>query len=676
MVQPEDVETYLGIKSLLLELQRELDEVWAVLGEIYGRFREFAGLGLTVRRVRSTLDEPAEDSSPLAYYPIGASITAAGRELLPLLIQPLYGDRPEIAIRELVQNAVDACRELEDLRTSGRTRSESRASQNSPHVVVELERIADGTGRLTITDAGIGMTADTVQNYFLRAGASFRDSDAWRRLHTDESNQSRVLRSGRFGIGVLAGFLLGDEIDVVTRHANASPDEGVHFRCRLDEEMIELRRVPADRGTQIRIRIDRKDTVEKLCGSRALYRSGPTTWDWYCLEYPKVVRVMQPPVSQLAQRAHLPGATEELPAGWYRIRHDAYSDIQWSYARLQIREYWQPRGTLVCNGLVVGPFSQWAGYRALASHLFLRPPNLNVFDPDGRLPLDLRRTGLAAPLPFEKELLEDICRDFLAYLLVTLPAGGVDPSTNRPASTSVRPYVGLWRGPDELGPWLWNTPRGWALLDGWHLIQESPQTLLVDPNPVYSEVGVWTIPSLNWANRHYVRLPQASRTKENRTMLLRCLAGLSSDLLGAAAFTPLRRVGCRIVISKVALAELREYKGIPRKLASELHSGIEWADNRLAAISLGQCPKLGFSPSEVAAAAEGFSFVLFAEMYFASVSPEEKEVSTLAAAWKRYLGQAVIPYAKEERLSAFQLARSELRDYIAVHEGRSGGAAS
>jgi len=63
---------------------------------------------------------------------------------------------------------------------------------------------------------GIGMTVDTVINYFLKAGASLRRSELWRETYEDAEGKSRVLRSGRFGVGVLAAYLLGDEISVAT----------------------------------------------------------------------------------------------------------------------------------------------------------------------------------------------------------------------------------------------------------------------------------------------------------------------------------------------------------------------------------------------------------------------------------------------------------------------------
>src|SRR5205823_3373386 len=128
----------------------------------------------------------------------------ADPEILKLLIEPLYGADGGIAVRELVQNAVDACIERRDY-VDHATAGDSEKEIPETNVTVHLE-IDEDVAWLTVTDAGIGMTADVIKNYFLKAGASFRRSDAWRKQHETKEGKSRVLRSGRFGIGVLAAF--------------------------------------------------------------------------------------------------------------------------------------------------------------------------------------------------------------------------------------------------------------------------------------------------------------------------------------------------------------------------------------------------------------------------------------------------------------------------------------
>ena len=269
------------------------------------------------------------------------------------------------------------------------------------------------------------MTVDTILNYFLKAGASFRNSFAWWKQHEDEHGETRVLRSGRFGIGVLAGFLLGREIQVTTRHVTAQAHEGLTFTCRLEDEHIQIDRISRPVGTTVSIQIS-ESVYESLLNSATAPdevedEDDDFHWDWYCLAEPSVRRVI--PTGPVPQKYILPEADSTLPPDWRRIQHPDYRDVHWSYID-DTRE-------LTCNGVAIkslSPVDDWARYYQNSDYdrRFrsdgLVCPNLSIFDPNGNLPLNLQRTALSVnALPFEKELVNDICLDVLASLLVYTP---------------------------------------------------------------------------------------------------------------------------------------------------------------------------------------------------------------------------------------------------------------
>lgn len=322
--EPKDVATFLSLRLLFQDIQRELDQVWATLGEVYGRFEPLHELGITIRRIRSSLDDSDQflvNKQP-AYIPKHFSFRTASGELMDLLVAPLYGARPEIGVRELVQNAVDACLERDDLIAKGMI----PASESPADDVSVTLSIASGDGStLTVEDFGIGMTVDTIDKYFLNVGASFRSSDLWRKNHEVEGH-SNVHRTGRFGVGVLAAFLLGDEITVTTRHVSAEDGTGVSFICRRGDDAIEMRPTSFHFGTKVEVKLSKTVADELLTNNSS-------KWDWFCLETPKVSRRIEGTYKRLLkQRYIVPScdASVESPQ-WNRIDAPGFDDVLWSY---------------------------------------------------------------------------------------------------------------------------------------------------------------------------------------------------------------------------------------------------------------------------------------------------------------------------------------------------------
>ncbi len=122
------------------------------------------------------------------------------RGVVDLLSHHLYGS-PRVYIRELLQNAVDAI-----------TARRSVAGQDAPALVrIEPPEIT-GDGTLRVHDTGIGLTEAQVHELLATIGRSSK---------RDELGFARHEFLGQFGIGLLSCFLVADEIEVVTRAADA-----------------------------------------------------------------------------------------------------------------------------------------------------------------------------------------------------------------------------------------------------------------------------------------------------------------------------------------------------------------------------------------------------------------------------------------------------------------------
>jgi signal transduction histidine kinase len=413
---PQDVETYLRLARWLREAQDELDTAWAVLGETYGRLPDHSSLGFALRRLRSNLDDIDAFAATVHYIPCQASFEAANPDLLKLMIGPLYGYAPRFGVRELVQNSVDAVRELQYLQSAGLVSRTLAHKDLSADVEVSIEAGAGGAVVLRVDDRGIGMTADVVRDYFLRAGASYRKSSSWRQAFETESGTASIARSGRFGIGSLAMFLLGDDVRVSTRHALAAPDAGVEFTATVDSETIELRRVDRPVGTTVVVRLSESARAALMMSK---------SWDWYCLTSPSVARFdarKKDSAEGLPAAYQVPLPAEPELRGWHRIKCPGFADVCWTYASVP---------GLVVNGLIVHDNPEEApvalGHRKrLAQHVLPRRslyvPSISVSDTNGLLPLNLQRTAIRSnETLFAAEILASVKRDWLAFALQEAP---------------------------------------------------------------------------------------------------------------------------------------------------------------------------------------------------------------------------------------------------------------
>ena len=258
------------------------------------------------------------------------------------------------------------------------------------------------------------MTEEVLRSYFLRVGASFRDSDAWRRAFTS-GGRPQIIRSGRFGVGALAAFLLGERVEVLTRHVTAGNDEALTFSASIDDEAIEVRKSRRkEAGTTIQVQIDGQ-TFARLAQHEG------REWDWYRWRTPRVERLINGAALPSLLRMPEPGADLELE--WHRLEGTEFDDVVWSYGRAP---------NTVCNGLNVGSLASSLGYHVqmhwegesdrFDPAIALRVPSVSVADRSARFPLDLQRFRIVKHhYPFADPLLVDATRDFCAFCLTCAP---------------------------------------------------------------------------------------------------------------------------------------------------------------------------------------------------------------------------------------------------------------
>lgn len=179
------------------------------------------------------------------------SFTFDQAKVLELLTgHTLYNDA-SVAIREIVQNAIDAVRLQQSILPS---------LDDSPDVFVGY-RTADRM--LRVRDRGTGMTQETLTDHFLKVGSSGYQTDQFKERHPMFSPISR------FGIGVLSAFMIADEVRVATIDSGESVGrelvlKSVHGRYLIREldPSSEVAQRLGSHGTEIEMKLRASSGLE------------------------------------------------------------------------------------------------------------------------------------------------------------------------------------------------------------------------------------------------------------------------------------------------------------------------------------------------------------------------------------------------------------------------------
>src|ERR1700683_901605 len=147
------------------------------------------------------------------------SFQAEARELLQLMIHSLYSHR-EIFLRELISNASDANDKLRFLSLSDPT-----LLGKDGELAIWIDADAK-SGTLTVRDNGIGMSREEAIEH-LGVIAKSGTAEFFQRLTGDQQKDAQLI--GQFGVGFYSAFIVADRGEVLTRRADASPEEAVRW---------------------------------------------------------------------------------------------------------------------------------------------------------------------------------------------------------------------------------------------------------------------------------------------------------------------------------------------------------------------------------------------------------------------------------------------------------------
>ncbi|MBQ1657739.1 MAG: molecular chaperone HtpG, partial [Rhodocyclaceae bacterium] len=177
--------------------------------------------------------------------------------LLHLVTHSLYSNR-EIFLRELISNASDAC---ERLRFEALEKPELYDGQTELRIRISLDK---DKKTMSIADTGIGMSAaDAIENLGTIAHSGTRAF--MQQLESGKTADAQMI--GQFGVGFYSGFIVAEKIEVFSRRAGLSAEEGVHWTSDGSGEFeVEPATLP-ERGTTVTLHV-RDDALEFADGWR------------------------------------------------------------------------------------------------------------------------------------------------------------------------------------------------------------------------------------------------------------------------------------------------------------------------------------------------------------------------------------------------------------------------
>lgn len=171
------------------------------------------------------------------------AIRVQTENIFPIIKKFLYSDH-EIFIRELVSNAVDATQKLKTLASVGEFKGELGALE----ITVKLDKEKK---TLTISDRGVGMTAEEVDKYINQV--AFSGAEEFLTKYKGQGDGTNII--GHFGLGFYSSFMVSNEVEIITK----SHKEGVaavRWECDGSPEYTLEETTKEDRGTDIVMHIN------------------------------------------------------------------------------------------------------------------------------------------------------------------------------------------------------------------------------------------------------------------------------------------------------------------------------------------------------------------------------------------------------------------------------------
>ena len=198
------------------------------------------------------------------------NIGVTTENIFPVIKKFLYSDH-DIFLREMVSNAVDATQKLKTLAATG----DFKGELGDLTVRITLDEKA---GTLTISDRGIGMTAEEIEKYINQI--AFSGVNDFLEKYQDKAEAI----IGHFGLGFYSSFMVAKKVEIITKSYRES-SKAVKWSCDGSPEYTLEDADKADRGSDIVLYIDddckeflQKSKIEELLNKYCKFMAVPVAF--------------------------------------------------------------------------------------------------------------------------------------------------------------------------------------------------------------------------------------------------------------------------------------------------------------------------------------------------------------------------------------------------------------
>ena len=198
------------------------------------------------------------------------NIGVTTENIFPVIKKFLYSDH-DIFLREMVSNAVDATQKLKTLAATG----DFKGDLGDLTVRITLDEKA---GKLTISDRGIGMTAEEIEKYINQI--AFSGVNDFLEKYQDKAEAI----IGHFGLGFYSSFMVAKKVEIITKSYREG-SKAVKWSCDGSPEYTLEDADKADRGSDIVLYIDddckeflQKSKIEELLNKYCKFMAVPVAF--------------------------------------------------------------------------------------------------------------------------------------------------------------------------------------------------------------------------------------------------------------------------------------------------------------------------------------------------------------------------------------------------------------